>query len=89
MPGQKPDIANDPQKAVEFDRLKNLLNASQNLPTLEANYQNIKGNPLYKGKKYKDNKKMLDHLYQEKKHFFQFSNNSQLLSNNKPKPSSS
>jgi len=85
VPQQKPDITNDPQKAAEFDRLKNLLKTSQNLASLESTYQKIKTNPLYKGEN--NNKKTLDYMYQHQKHLLQFSNNIQHPSTQKLEPS--
>ncbi|CAI2167577.1 8018_t:CDS:2 [Funneliformis geosporum] len=77
---QKPDIINDLQTATELDRLKKLLNSSQNLSTLESIYQNeIKSNPLYQGK---DNQKTLDHVYELQRHLLQFSSNNRLSSTN-------
>jgi len=75
VPQQKPDITNDPKKAAEFDRLKNLLKTSQNLAALESTYQKIKTNPLYKGEN--NNKKTLDKMYESQKYLLQFSNNIQ------------
>jgi len=72
--GQKSDITNDPQKTAEFNRLKKLIQTSRDLATLEAAYQNIKVNSLYRGE--------LDDLYQLQKQLLHSQNNNQRSNNN-------
>src|SRR5205823_13535912 len=82
--GRDQTLLMTPQKAAEFNQLIKQLEASQDLATLEITYQNVKNNPLYKGKNCSNNKKSLDNIYQLKKLHLQSSNNNQRSSTNNP-----